>query len=100
MSLIPRLTSTCLVNNHDFRALNTINGLQENLNMILQSIDMGNGNEDEEGEEDPKLAQEKEKIMHFAAFVKRRKAYLLVSLGKYDEAEALLKKLLDDPENS
>ena len=38
--------------------------------------------------------------MHFAAFVKRRKAYLLVSLGKYDEAEALLKKLLDDPENS
>lgn len=90
----------CLVNNHDFRALDTINGLQENLNMILQSIDMGNGNEDEEGEEDPKLAQEKEKIMHFAAFVKRRKAYLLVSLGKYDEAEALLKKLLDDPENS
>lgn len=90
----------CLVNNHDFRALDTINSLLENLNMILQAIDMGNGNEDEDGEVDPKLAQEKEKVEHFAAFVKRRKAYLLVSLGKYDEAETLLKKLLDDPENS
>lgn len=89
----------CLVNNHDFRALEMINGLQENLNMILQSIDMGSGNEEDE-EEDPKTAQEREKIEHFAAFVKRRKAYLLVSLGKYDEAETLLKKLLDDPENS
>lgn len=90
----------CLVNNHDFRALDTINGLQENLNMLLQSIEMGNGNEDDETEENPKLAQQKEKIEHFAAFVKRRKAYLLVSMGKYDEAEVLLKKLLDDPENS
>ena len=90
----------CLVNNHDFRAMDNINGLLENIEMIIRSLDMGNGNDDDEEELDPKTAQEKERMMHFAAFVKRRKAYLLVSLGKYDEAEALLKKLLDDPENS
>lgn len=89
-----------LVNNHDFRALDIVNGLLENINMILQSIETGNGNEDDGGESNPKLAREKERMEHFAAFVKRRKAYLLVSLGKYDEAETLLKKLLDDPENS
>ena len=36
----------------------------------------------------------------FENFVRRRKAYLLVSLGRYDEAEHLLKLLLDDPDNS
>ena len=90
----------CLVNNHDFRAMDSINVLLENLNMIIHSLEIGNGNEDEEEEMDPKVAREKERLEHFNAFIKRRKAYLLVSLGKYDEAETLLKKLLDDPENS
>ena len=31
---------------------------------------MGNGNEDDEEELDPKTAQEKERMMHFGAFVK------------------------------
>lgn len=90
----------CLVNNHDFRAMDSINVLLENLNMIIHSLEIGNENEDEEEEMDPKVAREKERLEHFNAFIKRRKAYLLVSLGKYDEAETLLKKLLDDPENS
>ena len=32
--------------------------------------------------------------------MKRRKAFLLVSLHRYDEAEAILTKMLNEPENS
>jgi hypothetical protein len=39
-------------------------------------------------------------MVAFVGFLKRRKAYLLVSLERYDEAESLLKQLLNDPENS
>ena len=31
---------------------------------------------------------------------KRRKAYLLVSLGRYDEAKTILTAMLKEPENS
>lgn len=54
---------------------------------------------EEEGGGDAALA-EKQPQHSFVSFLKRRKAFLLVRQGSYDEAEKLLKQLLDDPENS
>jgi Tfp pilus assembly protein FimV len=36
----------------------------------------------------------------FINFLKRRKAYVYIDLQHYDEAESLLKKMLDDPDNT
>lgn len=85
----------CLVNGKDFRALDTINTLLTNLDMMLKSMDMDNG--EEEGH---RQGPSRQQIERFVAFANRRKAYLLVSIGRYGEAETILKKLLDDPENS
>ena len=90
----------CLINNHDYRAWGFIIDMQQGLLQALESIEERKRSEDDDTEPDPELVQEKKRIERFSAFLKRRKAYLLVSSGKYEQAEALLKKLLDDPENS
>jgi len=73
----------CLVNSHDFRALNIIDNLLEEIV----------ANEDEDEQPEPH-------IQSFVSFLKRRKAYVLIDQEKLDEAETLLKPMLDDAENS
>ena len=75
-----------LVNSHDFRAIDVINGLLTELENA-QAID--------DAEDSPQ-----EHMIGFVNFLKRRKAYVYIDLERYDEAEKLLKKMLDEPENS
>lgn len=91
----------CLVNGNDFRALPTINSL---LFQVTPPSDLGLGNGDAGDEDDDVGSQMAEEQPSpnapFISFLKRRKAYVLINQKKYDEAESLLKQLLDDPENS
>ena len=41
-----------------------------------------------------------EEVEHLYNFLSQRKAYLLVSTGNYEEAERLLKMMLDSADNS
>lgn len=78
----------CLVNGHDFRAMLFINSFLQRLQPIV-------------GDERPDQATgEMYEIIAFVGFLKRRKAFLLVRAERYDEAELILKQLLDDPANS
>ena len=86
---IRRITYTqeyvnCLVNSSDYRALDIINNLMN---------EAQNPN-DEENETPPPH------IKAFMNFLKRRKAYVLIDQQKFDEAKAMLQKMLDEPENS
>ena len=45
-------------------------------------------------------SEDLEKVRSFVNFLRRRKAYLLINLGRYEEARTLLQILLQDPENS
>nr|WP_298673705.1 hypothetical protein [uncultured Prevotella sp.] len=72
-----------LVNGHDFRAISFIDGLLEN---VENNID---------GEDRENVA-----VNSFVNFLNRRKAYVYIDLQRYDEAEALLKRMLDDPDNT
>lgn len=85
----------CLVNGNDHRALDILNGLLGSFQMMNEQA----ANE-EENDANSQTIPEKEQMADFINFIKRRKAYLLVSLQRYDEAERLLKQLLDDPANS
>ena len=85
----------CLVNSGDYRALSMLDAFLTNLNDIAKQA-QETDDDDAPDEERPDMAQ----LNAFAGFIRRRKAYLLVSLGRYDEAERLLKTLLDDPDNS
>lgn len=78
----------CLVNGHDFRAMNFIDS-------FLHEVMAVTGEEPTE-----QTSPELQKAVTFVAFLKRRKAYLLVQLERYDEAEKLLKHLLNDPVSS
>lgn len=84
----------CLVDGGDYRAMDIINALLSSLQMLLNHLD-------EEDDEDERIGlPNREQLERFANFVRRRKAYMLVNLGRYDEAERLLKQMLDDPDNS
>ena len=62
--------------------------------------------DDEENEDDDidmnihRDSEDLEKVRSFVNFLRRRKAYLLINLGRYEEARTLLQILLQDPENS
>ncbi len=75
----------CLVNSGDFRALGQINTYLEDAHATIEEEHY-----DEESEEMISLAR-------FTTFLYRRKAYVLAEQERYDEAEALLKKLIDEP---
>jgi hypothetical protein len=40
-----------------------------------------------------------EELAEFSSFLRRRKVYLLIEAEQYDEAEKLLRNMLDEPEN-
>ena len=82
----------CMVNAHDLRALNMIDHLLETLTPEPSDDDEKDDDEDEK-EEDASLGS-------FLSFLKRRKSYVLIEFRRYDEAEKLLKELLDDPSSS
>ncbi|MCR5078144.1 MAG: hypothetical protein K6A82_08935 [Prevotella sp.] len=75
----------CLVNMGDFRSLMCIEGI---------IAELRHATNDDEGEEavDPKLRQ-------FLQFLYRRKAYVLVEMRRLDEAETILRPMLNDPDN-
>lgn len=85
----------CLVNGGDYRAMDVLNGLLGTLQMM---VDRAADTDDDD--DDARQNPGREQLQGFINFVKRRKAYLLVSLKRYDEAERILKQLLDDPDNS
>lgn len=83
----------CLVNSGDYRAMDVVDGLLATLQMMVNH--MGDGDDDD----NPHMP-DKPEMLRFIGFVKRRKAFMLVNLGRYGEAERLLKQLLDDPDSS
>lgn len=86
----------CMVNAKDFRAIYIINTL-------LESIPTEEGGEDEEEDEEEENAPQPEMdkgLQAFKAFLTRRKAYVLIDLGYWDEAEKLCKEMLQDPQNA
>ena len=86
----------CLVNNRDFRALHFI----DNLLSTLSRSNENNFTDSYEDEDDDQYNSSDQQIEEFIGFLKRRKAFTLVNLGRYDEAQAMLTKMLNEPENS
>lgn len=90
----------CLVNGGDFRAMDIISGLQGTLQTMLNNLENSEGDDDDDDDIEQQHNPTHEQLVRFLNFVKRRRAYMLVNNGKYNEAERLLKQMLDDPENS
>lgn len=88
----------CLVNGGDYRAMDVLTGLQSTLQTMLNNLDQSDEEDDDDVE--GKASPNRQQLERFLNFVKRRRAYMLVSNGKFKEAERLLKQLLDDPDNS
>ena len=74
----------CMIYLGDYRSLMTIDGILEDLHNSIV--------EDEEGEVE-------QSVHPFLQFLYRRKAYVLVELHRFDEAEEMLRQLIDDPES-
>ena len=74
----------CMIYLGDYRSLMTIDGILEDLHNSIV--------EDEEGEVEQSLHP-------FLQFLYRRKAYVLVELHRFDEAEEMLRQMIDDPES-
>lgn len=81
----------CLVNSNDYRAMGYINDL-------LQSLVPSMPYEENADEEDSQEKLQPEKA--FINFLRRRKAYIFVEMKDYDDAEKLLKQMLDEPDSS
>jgi tetratricopeptide (TPR) repeat protein len=77
----------CLVNSGDFRVIDVIDSL------IAETENA----QDAQDEDQP---QPEEHIVAFLNFLKRRKAYIYIDRRQYDDAEKMLKKMLDDPDNT
>lgn len=77
-----------LVGGDDFRAMSFVDSFLHELQPVV--------GEGLHGEVPDELAD----TAGFVSFLKRRKAFLLLRLERYDEAESLLKQMLDDPQSS
>lgn len=74
----------CLVNSKDFRAIYIINKeIQEDLTRAMQL----------------KKEEITKDMVTFHHFLRRRKAYTLVNMGRLDEAEEAFKEMLDEDAN-
>ncbi|WP_249110878.1 hypothetical protein [Prevotella melaninogenica] len=74
----------CMIYLGDYRSLMTIDGILEDLHNSIV--------EDEEGEVE-------QSVHPFLQFLYRRKAYVLVELHRFEEAEEMLRQMIDDPES-
>lgn len=81
----------CLVNSHDFRAIPFIT----NLLAEIEAMEENNNDDDNT----PDIASSSD-LTAFKSFLRRRKAYALIETRQYNEAEHILKTLLDDPDSS
>ena len=72
----------CMVNGGDLRAYGIIEGLLQELANL------------------PEKERAKSYFAPFMNFLKRRKAYVLVERRSYEEAEKLLRKMIDEPDNA
>lgn len=84
----------CLVNQNDFRALQVIESVQETVEEVMNNSD---GDEDADDVEKPETDIT---LASFCGFLKRRKAYLLIGRGRYDDARSILNELLNDPDST
>ena len=75
----------CLINLGDHRALMAIDSILEDLHSSLS--------EDEDDEIEHPLRP-------FLQFLYRRKSYVLIELRRLDEAEEILRQMMDDPESA
>lgn len=75
----------CLINLGDHRALMAIDSILEDLRSSLS--------EDEDDEIEQPLRP-------FLQFLYRRKSYVLIELRRLDEAEEILRQMMDDPEST
>lgn len=78
----------CLVNSHDFRAMTFIDSFLQELQPMMGP------------DQDEDASPMEGEVGAFVCFLTRRKAFLLVRGENYDEAEPLLRRLLDDPNSS
>lgn len=74
----------CMIYLGDYRSLMTIDEILKDLHNSIV--------EDEEGEFE-------QSVHPFLQFLYRRKAYVLVELHRFDEAEEMLRQMIDDPES-
>nr|WP_314693919.1 hypothetical protein [uncultured Prevotella sp.] len=74
----------CMIYLGDYRSLMTIDGILEDLHNSIV--------EDEEGEVE-------QSVHPFLQFLYRRKAYVLIELHRFDEAEEMLRQMIDDAES-
>lgn len=76
-----------MVNSHDFRAEHMVDSL-------INELESDQEDDEEEG---PLLDSN---VRNFYHFLRRRKVYLLIERESYVEVRTMLKKMLDEPENS
>lgn len=87
----------CLVNSKDFRAIYVINGLLDNLQAQEAAAQQAS---EEEGEEYGNPNEQDHNFLVFRNFLRRRKAYVLIDVGRLDDAEKLCQELLKEPMNA
>lgn len=77
----------CLVNAHDFRALDMVNRMMSHVdNYIRQAEDNGDDVD--------------ASLVGFKNFLRRRQVYVLINRDELDKAEQACQQMLDEPENS
>lgn len=83
--------------------MDVINHIIGRLEQVLNNTTNSYDEENEDDDIDMNIhcdSEDLEKVRSFVNFLRRRKAYLLINLGRYEEARTLLQILLQDPENS
>ncbi len=73
----------CISNMNDFRAIYFVRNIIDKIN---DDLDKSEGSPTEE-------------LLHFVNFIKRRQAFVLINIKHYDEAEQMLREMLEDPIN-
>ncbi|MDD6553480.1 MAG: hypothetical protein PUF37_07855 [Prevotellaceae bacterium] len=100
----------CIVNMNDFRAVHYIDGLLMTLEHPIIDIQQGDDDDEEEDEEENGDGGQTAEshgnnetfgyLTAFKNFLRRRKAYALINFGHHEEAEKLLREMLNEPDNS
>mgnify|MGYP002515521769 FL=1 len=90
-TLSMELYVNCLVNKGDHRALDIIDNV---LHALREAEDL------RENDNDARHKFTDEQVEHLYHFLLRRRVYLLVTMRRFEEAERILKQMLNDPQNS
>ena len=60
----------------------------------------GSSSDDDDDDDDAPSKEADATLASFLSFLRRRKSYVLIECKRYDEAEKLLKSMLNDPSSS